>query len=347
MDIGKYVIIAGGIAPTIFPNGNIELEKKILGDLVKVVLIDQVGVDMIIEPAKNTLGIIYRPGAHINMNQDFINRLRNCKAIVSLAVGFDDVDIVAAGNKGIPVINVPDYGIEDVAKSAMGMILSFLRGTYYYSQKIFYTTDFWDYSQGLNIRRLDNVKLGIIGLGRIGSALAYRAKAFGMKIYFYDPYLPTGTEKILQIKRMENVEELLSISDVVSIHTPLTNETKGMINKKFIYQMKSQAILINTARGLIFESFDVIDWALNNNQIFAIGTDVLPEEPPYSNKVFQKIKSHYKEKYQGRLIITPHAAFYSEVSDMYRRNKAAIAMKNILEGREVRDIVNIEYLKKG
>ncbi|MBI2320748.1 MAG: hypothetical protein HYU88_01265 [Chloroflexi bacterium] len=155
-------------------------------------------------------------------------KLRRCRVIVRIGVGYDNVDLEAAGRLGIAVCNVPDYGTADVADHAMALLLALARGVYAFSERVRAADDNWHWQAAGPLRRLAGSTLGIVGLGRIGTAVALRAKAFGMRVAFYDPYLPDGQDKALGVERCDALDELLGQADAVSIHTPLTDETRGM-----------------------------------------------------------------------------------------------------------------------
>src|SRR5439155_12624045 len=134
-----------------------------------------------------------------------------------------------ARERGIPVANVPDYGTEEVADSAIGMALSLARGIHLYNSRLQHAVGPWSYTQAAPIRRLRGRVFGIIGLGRIGTATAVRAKALGMDVAFYDPHKPDGYDKALGLRRVEKLDELLRQSFVLSLHCPLTAETRHIV----------------------------------------------------------------------------------------------------------------------
>src|SRR5688572_8514247 len=159
-----------------------------------------------------------------------IGRLRRCRIIVRCGVGVDNVDHAYAATRGIPVANVPDYGTEDVADSAIGMTLALTRGIHRLSSVLRDGRAPWSYAQAAPLRRLRGSVFGVVGLGRIGTAAAVRAKALGMDVAFFDPFKPDGYDKALGVRRAETLEDLLAASYVVSLHCPLTERTCGLIN---------------------------------------------------------------------------------------------------------------------
>ena len=281
----------------------------------------------------------------LQYSENIIKKLSRCKVIVRIGVGIDNVDIEAAGRQGIMVCNVPDYGTTDVADHTMGMILSLSRGIYAYSELLRTDRDNWYWEAAGELLRLSERRLGIIGLGRIGTAVALRAKAFGMSVSFYDPYIPDGKDKALDLTRYDDLFNLLANADVVSIHTPLTSETYRMANAAFFSQLKQNAILINTARGKIVD-FDALMDVLKSGRLMAAGLDVLPEEPLNTDHPLIRDWQARKEWIAYRLIITPHSAFFCNEAYREMRMKAALEAKRVLEGKMPRNCVNADYLPK-
>jgi phosphoglycerate dehydrogenase-like enzyme len=223
----------------------------------------------------------------------------------------------------------------------MALMLALRRGIVSYHQHMVASPQAgFDYSLAPLVSRLRGRNFGIVGLGRIGIATAIRAKAFGMNVVAYDPIVSRGTEIAVGVERKESLEELLAASDVVSIHCPLTPETRGMINGTTLKQMRRSAILINTARGAIVDT-DAVLAALRDGTIAGAGLDVLPVEPP---RLGDALADAYAEKLDGltgdRLILTPHAAWSSpeSVADA-RRLAVETAMLYLREGK-LRNLVN-------
>lgn len=276
---------------------------------------------------------------HLAVDSATLERLRNARAIVRVGVGFDNVDLDAAGRLGIPVVNIPDYGTNDVADHALALLLAMSRGLQCYESAL--RRDLrtgWNPAEGGRLRRLTDRRLGLIGFGRIGAAVAHRARAFGMDVSFYDPYLPAGVEKSWQVKRFRTLEALLQVSDIVSLHTPSTSETRSIINADTLSLLPEGAMLINTARGNLVEVEAVSD-ALRSGQLAAFGADVLPQEPPEPTGLFAAYVAD-EDWLRGRLILTPHAAIQAEECILELRRKAAEAMADALAGRPLINCVN-------
>jgi len=275
------------------------------------------------------------------IDRAFIAMLKRCRIIVRAGVGFDHIDLEAAAEAGIPVANTPDYGTSEVADHAMALMLALRRGIVAYHQHL--VADplaGFDFAVAPLVRRLRGRTFGVVGLGRIGTATALRARAFGMDVIAYDPYVSRGTEIAVGVERTETLGALLAASDVVSLHTPLTEETRGMINAATLRQMKHDAILINTARGAVVDVPALID-ALRDRVIAGAGLDVLPVEPPAADDAIAlAYRGRHDPLVGDRLLLTPHAAWSSpeSVSDA-RRLAVETAMLYLREGK-LRNLVN-------
>ena len=261
-----------------------------------------------------------------------IDKLQNCKAIVCACVGFDNVDWKYAAEKGIRVFNVPDYGTNDVADHAVALLLTYARRILAYDNLMREdVVGNWNARLVRDYHRLTGAKVGIVGLGRIGTAFMLRAKAFGMVPYFYDPYKESGYDRSLQVERVDNLADLFRQCDIISIHAPLTDETMGMINYDVFKCATHRPIVINTARGKIVKSQDAVR-ALKENLIEAYLADVIDEEPPRSENAFHSFASD--RNIRDRVIITPHAASYAEESQYDMRYKSAITAVKAVQNRD-------------
>jgi len=270
--------------------------------------------------------------------------LKRCRVIVRNGVGFDVIDLEACGAAGIAVCNVPDYCATEVADSAIGMMLAFARGTAALDAALRADlTGGWSYTRCVTTRRLAGARFGVVGLGRIGTAAALRAKALGMQVAFYDPLLPSGTESALGLGRARTLAELLGESDVISIHTPLTPQTQGLINAEAVAAIKPGAYLINTARGPICDTAALIE-GLKSGRLMAVGLDVLPNEP--AALADPLVAAWYADEpwIRGRVLLNPHAAFFSPVALNDLRRKAAQTAFHYLRDGVLTNCVNAEHL---
>ncbi len=276
---------------------------------------------------------------NISLTRRTIERLRDCKLIVRCGVGFDNVDFAFARQRGIPVANVPDYGTEEVADSAIGMMLTMVRGIHLYNTRMREHPAPWMYTVAGPLYRLRGRTFAVIGLGRIGMATAIRAKALGMDVVFYDPYKQDGYDKTIGIRRAESVDELLGQAFVLSIHCPLSSETKNMIDAEAIDRLPKGAYLVNTARGAIVDTSAIPD-ALASGRLAGAAIDVLVGEPPLPDNPLLVAWRDPKHPAYERLIINPHAAFYSEQGLMDMRIKGVDACRRALLGLELRNVIN-------
>ena len=202
------------------------------------------------------------------IDKTIIDSFPKLKAIIRYGVGYENVDIVYASRKKIFVCNGPDYGIDEVSDTAVGMILNIARGLARYNQIMSnHLYDEWSGKFIKNIKRNSYLKLGVVGAGRIGSQVILKANFLKFHTMFFDPYKEVGYEKVLSSKRMGNLNELLSLSDIISFHVPLTNETRGMINSEIIKSIKPGASIVNTSRGKIFSDLDIVYDALKREKI--------------------------------------------------------------------------------
>ena len=256
-----------------------------------------------------------------------IARLKNCRGIVRAAVGYDNIDIGCASRRGIPVATVPDYGTEEVADHTMALLLALVRQLHAADRRA--RRGEWDWRVVGRVPRLRGMRLGLVGFGRIGSAVARRAQAFGLHVAFYDPYVLSGVEKAAAVTRHETLDELLNWSQVVSIHVPLTAETHHLIGRAELARLTPGAVLINTARGEVFDQQALID-SLEAGRIGQVGLDVLSDEPNVPDAL----------RTSERVLLTAHSAFYADASLAELRYKAAASALRLLRGQPERNIVN-------
>lgn len=280
----------------------------------------------------------------VTIDAALLDRLPSCRVVVRAGVGFDNIDLQAAGTRGIAVCNTPDYGTTDVADHAIALTLNILRGISAYDGHVFVDpAGGWDFSLVPTVRRLSTQTFGVVGLGRIGTATALRAKALGMRVAFFDPYRPTGTELSLGLERAASLHELLGMADVVSLHTPLSDETRHLIGPQAIAAMKAGSVIINTARGGIVD-LAALHQALLDDRIAAAGLDVWESEPPSLDHPLLQAWRKPGSPLRNKLVLTPHAAFYSPSSLADLRRKSAMTAASYLRRGWSRDCVNSHCL---
>ena len=272
-----------------------------------------------------------------------VSKMPNCKIVSQAGVGYNHIDLEACSKNGIPVCNVPDYGTMEVADHAVTMALSLSRGIVAYDAKLRSKTMGWNAKEQFTVRRIKGLTYGIVGLGRIGTATALRARAFETEIAFYDPYLNPGIDKAFGFKCCNSLEELLSISDILSLHTPLTDETEKLINTDNVELAKQGQVIVNTSRGGVVD-LDAIEKGLKSGRLSGAGLDVLPTEPIDYEHPLLKAFELSEEWVDGKLIITPHAAFFSPSSVNDMRRIAAENVFNFFENGGLRSCLNLEKL---
>jgi D-3-phosphoglycerate dehydrogenase/C-terminal binding protein len=275
----------------------------------------------------------------IGLTERTIRQLRKCRLIVRCGVGYDNVDIAAARRHGIPVANVPDYGTEEVADSAIGLALSLTRGIHLSTSRLRPPGADWTWTHVRPRHRLRGRGFGVVGLGRIGTAAALRAKALGMDVLFYDPYVPDGRDRALGIRRVESLAELLGQSYVVSLHCPLTEETRHLINRQTVSQMAPGSYLVNTARGAVVDPLAVLD-AVTAGHLAGAALDVLEEEPPAEDHPLIVAWRDPDHPAYDRIILNAHSAFYSEEGLVDMRIKGSENCRRVLLGQPPRNVVN-------
>ena len=330
--------------PDILSNDNFKYEKPIAGDKYHLLKYDaKISDDIPDEVWEKADALV--TGLYMKVDEPLIEKLKSCKIITRMGVGYDLIDEVKCGEAGIVVSNVPDYGTYEVADHAISLIMNFARGISEYDRLLkINLKENWNYSTVSTIDRVVNKNIGIIGLGRIGTAFALRAKAFGFNVSFFDPYVPDGQEKALNIERHLTLEGLITSSDYISIHCLANKETENLINDKMFKLCKPNLVIVNTARGAIID-LDAAYEALKSEKIRAIGLDVLPTEPAHISHPL--INAWLNETWaEGRIILTPHSAFYSPTGLIFLREKALKTCLNHIEGINTANCIKTKYLKK-
>ena len=269
-----------------------------------------------------------------------LERFPKLRAICRMGVGYDNLDRKAAAERQIMILNVPDYGTTEVADHAIALALTLRRGLLLHHE--LQRKDppaAWRFVLDPLIRRTGVQTFGIVGLGRIGTAVALRAKALGFRVVFFDPNLPNGSELGVGVARAPTLEALLEQTDTLSIHAPLTPETRGMIGVKELALLPKGAVLVNTARGPIVD-IDAVAGALQSGHLAGAGLDVVPVEPPVE-PVPELIRAYRAREAwcEGRLIITPHSAFHTPQAWDDIRSKSAETMRAALLGPKAQNVI--------
>ena len=276
------------------------------------------------------------------LDQAFLKRCPKLRIIVRFGMGIDNIDLEYAGKLGVVVCNVPNYGIEEVADTALSHILTLYRQTLVFHNNVSSGEEYRTFKDiitaGYNSRRISGKTLGLIGLGNTGMAVAQRAKAFGFNVAFYDPYVASGCDNTAELERFESLTDLVKMSDCVSLHCRLTEENKHMISESLLKEFKQGAFLINVARGpLVHEA--ALAKALKEGWIGGAALDVHEEEP------FSFQRSPLKDA--PNLICTPHIAWYSKEAFADLRSTSIKLVRHVLAGSELTNLphcVNKEHL---
>lgn len=322
---------------TDFISGGLDREHKILGELADIeALKADFEEEMVGRIEEADMLLVYHT---IRITKKTIDNLKHCRLIVRCGVGYDNVDGKAARAKGITLCNVPDYGTEEVADSAIAMALALSRGVNFQNRRLQSERNDWTHLHVMPILRLRGRKFAIVGLGRIGTAAALRAKALGMDVEFYDPYIKDGVDKALGIRRAETLEEVLKDAHIVSTHCYLNEETKHIMNRESIALMPRGSYLVNTARGGVVDVAAVAD-AIGSGHLAGAGIDVLESEPPEPDNALVRAWRDPSHPAHDRVIINPHAAFYSEEGLEEMRVKGSENCRRVLLGQAPRNVVN-------
>jgi D-3-phosphoglycerate dehydrogenase len=318
--------------------------KVVTTDVIKPVIpeeaiLKEAGASLVYGDAKNETELIELArdaDAIINylakVTARVINSLERCQVIVRRGIGYDSVDVSAATAKGIPVVNVPEYCTDEVADHAMALLLSTARKVITGREQT--KSGGWNFKELLPIPALKDSTLGLVGFGKIPRAVATRARCFGFKIQASDPFIPAELAAEHGVE-LVNLDELLASSDFISIHAPLTNDTRGMISKREFALMKPSAVLINTARGPVVDEAALIE-ALKDKQIAFAALDVVTQEPPAADNPLRQLNN---------VTLTPHIAWYSERSAQVLGEKVGQEIVRVFKGYLPKSLVNPEVIK--
>jgi D-3-phosphoglycerate dehydrogenase len=270
---------------------------------------------------------------YVKMTARVIEELKRCRIIARYGIGVDNVDLAAATQARILVTNVPDYCIDEVSDHALALLLTLARRTAAADAAV--KAGAWEVVAHAGIRRLRGQTLGLLGFGKIAKALASKVQPLGMKVVVYDPYLQPaliaqhGAEAV-------NLDRLLAEADAISIHVPLSPETRNIIGQRELARMKPTAFVINTSRGGVVDE-QTLAAALKEGRLGGAALDVLSVEPPPADHPLRQATN---------IILTPHLAFYSRESVIELQTKAAEEVARALKGEPPRSPVNPEVLTR-
>jgi len=308
----------------VFPN--LDPERAILDGIGTLRYAGAVSEAELTDMARDADAVLncYRP-----LSADLLGAMENCKVIARYGIGVDTVPLEVATSLGIQVTNVPDYCIEEVADHTLALILALTRGIVRGLDQT--RAGGWDITSLRPLYRQRGRVLGLVGFGRIAKAVADRAKALGYDVAAFDPQLPKEAFHKAGVRSVD-LDLLFEGSDVVSLHAPLTSETRHLVNAQRIATMRRGAILVTTARGGLVD-YGAVVAALRAGLLGGAGLDVLEAEPPAPGS--DPIGN------VPNLIVTPHLGFYSEEALTELQRKAAQQVRAVLEGRKPEYPVNL------
>ncbi len=317
-----------GVSDSVFPNLDParEVLAKIGGELC---LAQDSTPEAILRVAADADALLV---TYAKITAEMIRQMKRCRIISRFGIGVDNVDIAAATFAGIVVTKVPDYCIDEVSDHAMALLLTLVRKIPYANSLVH--AGRWEMPAVAPIHRLRGTVLGLVGFGKIPQLVAPKARAFGIKVIAFDPYIPLDVMTRAGVEKVE-FDELLKRSDYVSIHSPLLPETRHLFNAEAFRKMKPTAYLVNTARGPIVDEA-ALAHALDAQQIAGAALDVLSQEPPAGSPLFGR----------NNVILTPHTSFYSVESLVELQVKAAEEVVRVLSKQAPRNPVNPEALQR-
>lgn len=298
---------------------------KNLKEAAEVVVDTSITPEKLLETINEYDAVIVR--SRTKITKEIIKAADNLKIIARAGVGVDNIDLNAATEKGIMVVNAPESTSITVAEHTMGLILSAVRKIAIADKST--KENKWEKKKFMG-HELRNKTLGVIGMGRIGSQVVNRCKAFEMDAIVYDPYLPEEVAKQMGVKLYAELDDVLKRADIITIHVPLTPETEHSISTEQFETMKDTAFIFNCARGGIIDEDALYD-ALANNKIGGAGLDVYEVEPPKDNKLLEL----------DNIVCTPHIAASTKEA---QRDAAIIVANEVIDlfnGKTPRNVLNL------
>jgi D-3-phosphoglycerate dehydrogenase len=315
------------VADSVFPN--LDPARAVLSKIdAQLRLAEKPTPEEILRVACNADAVLV---TYAKITAEMIRQMARCRIIARFGIGVDNVDIAASTHAGIVVTRVPDYCIDEVSDHTLALLLALVRKIPFANSSVH--AGGWEMSATVPIHRLRGRVLGLVGFGKIPQLVAPKAKAFGLRVVTYDPYVPQEITTAADVERVD-FAELVKVSDYVSIHTPLMPETEGLFNAAVFRRMKPTAYLINTARGPIVDEA-ALAHALDAGHLAGAALDVLSKEPPTASPLLGR----------DNVILTPHMSFYSVESLVELQTKAAEEVVCVLTGRVPRYPVNPEALQ--
>ena len=305
------------LTDTVFPN--LEPARTALSKAdAELRIAEEPTPEAILDVARDADGMLV---TYAKITPEIIDGLERCKVIGRFGIGIDNIDIPAATDAGITVTYAPVYCLDEVSDHAMALLLTLARKTAFANSRVHSGT--WKMPEVVPIHRLRGRTLGLVGIGNIPQRIVPKAQAFGIEVIATDPYAPDEVFERLGVRKV-SFDELLAESHYISIHAPLTDETRNMFGADAFAAMRNDALLVNTARGPLVD-VDALADALEAGEISGAGLDVMPEEPPPSDS-----------RLLGRddVILTPHTGFYSEDALLDLQTTVASDVAAVLTGAD-------------
>ncbi len=316
------------VADSVFPN--LDPAKEVLSTIgAELQLSPEAKPEAIMKIAADADAVLV---TYAKITAEMIAKMPKVRIISRFGIGVDNVDIPAATAAGIVVTKVPDYCIDEVSDHTMALLLAVVRKIPFINAKVH--AGEWKMPDVVPIGRLRGSTLGLMGFGRIPQLVVPKAQSFGIKVVAYDPFVPKDVFQKLGVEQVD-FEQLLKVSDYVSIHSPLVPETKGLFNADAFKKMKKTAYVVNTARGPIIDEA-ALAAALDAKEIAGAALDVMTQEPPGSSPLFGR----------SNVIITPHTSFYSTEALVELQTKATQEVVAVLSGKAPKNPVNPEAVQK-
>lgn len=272
----------------------------------------------ILDVARDADGVLV---TYAKLPGDLLRHLQRCKVIGRFGLGVDNIDIKAAAALNIVVTYVPDYCLQEVSDHAMALVLALARKVPFSNSLV--QQGRWEMPAVVPIRRLEGQVLGLVGLGNIPRRVVPKARAFGFNVVAHDPYVPAATARELGVE-LSSFERLLEISDFISVHAPLTAQTRGLFNADAFARMKKGACVVNTARGPLLDEAALVA-ALDAGHLGGAALDVVAAEP---------LSKESPLLGRPNVIVTPHTAFYSVEALEELQTKCATDVARVLSGEK-------------
>jgi D-3-phosphoglycerate dehydrogenase len=305
------------VTDTVFPS--LDPAKAALAKLNPTFRMSKsVSADDILAVARDADAILV---TYARLTREILTQLTKCRAIGRFGLGVDNIDLPAAKEKGILVNYVPDYCIREVSDHAMALLLALIRKIPLSNKLV--QGGRWEMPAVVPIRRIEGTVLGLVGFGNIPRLVAQKAKAFGIKVIAFDPFAKAEIFKAAGVEQV-SLDALLDKADYVSVHAPLTPDTRGMMNSAAFAKMKKGAYLVNTARGPLIDEPALIA-ALDSGHLGGAGLDVVAAEPLAKDSPLLG---------RDNVIISPHTAFYSIEALDELQSKCATDLARVLSGEK-------------